>query len=83
MVCTFFRTGNINSDIYTKHFRDLAKKYWMTRFVCIDAEKCPYLAEKLHIWMLPSIVLVKEGKTDHTIRGFDELGGIDFSIIIL
>ena len=28
--------------------------------------------------MLPSIVLVKEGKTEYTVRGFDELGGEDF-----
>merc|ERR1712176_1152022 len=81
VVCTFFRNkdgGALNADVMTRHMRDLAKRYWMTRFVCIDAEKCNYLAEKLHIWMLPSIVLINEGKTEYTVRGFDEMGGIDF-----
>ena len=57
-------------------------KYWGTRFVCVNGEKAPYLCDKLHIWMLPSIVLIKEGKTEHTIRGLDELGGgaIDFPL---
>eukprot|EP00396_MALV-II-16_sp_LP-1_P000415 gene415-130_t len=78
-VCVFFREGQYNSDVMKKHFDTLARKHWMTRFVCINAEKAPYLAEKLHIWMLPSIVLIKEGKTDYTIRGFDEVGGMDFA----
>ena len=66
------------SQVMTKHCEVLAKTYWGTRFVRINAEKCPYLCEKLHIWMLPSIVLIKEGRTEYTIRGFDELGGMDF-----
>mmetsp|Transcript_12247 Transcript_12247/g.29719 ORF Transcript_12247/g.29719 Transcript_12247/m.29719 type:complete len:184 (-) Transcript_12247:482-1033(-) len=79
MVCVFFRVGQLTSDVMTKHFETLCKRYPTTRFCCINAEKSPYLCEKLHIWMLPSIVLIKESKTEYTIRGFDELGGMDFS----
>lgn len=80
MVCVFFRpgTGGLNADTLTKHFEVLAKRYWMVRFCFINAEKAPYLCEKLHIWMLPSMLLIKEGKTEYTIRGFDELGGREF-----
>jgi len=78
MVAVFVRGTDLNTDVMTKHCQALAKTYWGTRFVCMSAEKCPYLCEKLHIWMLPSIVLIKEGGTEYTIRGFDELGGMDF-----
>lgn len=63
--------------MYKKHFDVLCKRYWQCRFCRIEAEKAPYLAEKLHIWMLPSVVLIKDGKTDYTIRGLDEIGGVD------
>ncbi|CAD7948455.1 unnamed protein product [Amoebophrya sp. A25] len=79
MACVFFREGNYNSDVMTKHFETLCRRYVTTRFCRINAEKSQFLSEKLHIWMLPSIVLVKDGKTEYTIRGFDELGGMDFS----
>jgi len=55
----------------------LAAKHMETKFLRVNAEKAPFLVEKLHIWMLPTIVCVKEGKTDHSIVGFDELGGKD------
>lgn len=41
----------------------------------MNVEKSPFLVERLQIWCMPSIVLIKDGKTDHTIQGFDELGG--------
>lgn len=79
MVCVFYRGGTgENEEAMKKHMDVLSKRYWGTRFCRINAEKSLYLAEKLHIWMLPSIVLIKEGKTEYTIRGFDEMGGRDF-----
>ena len=42
-----------------------------------DAEKSQFLCERLGIIMLPTIVLVKDGRTDHSIIGFDEFGGSD------
>ena len=26
---------------------------------------------------MPTVVLIKDGKTEHSIRGFDEMGGVD------
>ncbi len=45
----------------------------------INAEKSPFLCERLNIWMLPSILLIKGSKTVHTISGLDELGGDRFT----
>ncbi|CAM9199329.1 unnamed protein product, partial [Chrysoparadoxa australica] len=47
------------------------------RFLKINAEKAPYLAEKLNIYIMPTILLVKDTQTVHQIRGFDEMGGGD------
>ena len=57
--------------------QELARRHIETRFVKLNIEKSPYLAEKLRIVMLPTIMLIKDGKTEHSIIGFDELGGQD------
>jgi len=75
LVVHFYRPSTWRCDIVDKHFRELSRKHWNTRFVKIDAEKCKYLSEKLHIWVLPSVVCVKDAKTEHTICGFSELSG--------
>lgn len=43
----------------------------------INAEKAPFLVERLKIWMLPTLALVKQEKTTDYVVGFDELGGKD------
>lgn len=72
LVVHFWRESAWRCEIYDKHLRQLAQKHWGTRFVKINAEKAHYLSEKLHIWCLPSLVLCKYGKTDHTVVGFGE-----------
>lgn len=76
-VVHFYRSSNRRCEIVDKHLHILARKHFETKFVRIDAEKSPFVCEKLHIWMLPSIVCIRDGKTDHTLQGFDELGGND------
>lgn len=50
----------------------------------INAEKSPFLAEKLKIIVLPTLALIKNAKVDDYVVGFDELGGTDdFSTEIL
>jgi hypothetical protein len=43
----------------------------------IDAEKSPYLTDKLKIWMLPTLALIKHEKVIDYVVGFDDLGGKD------
>lgn len=77
MVCVFFREGHDSTGILQRHFDELARRHWRVRFCRVNGEKAQFLSEKLHIWMLPSTVLVKDGQTDYTIRGLDEFGGMD------
>jgi hypothetical protein len=49
------------------------------QFVKINAEKSPFLCERLNIWMIPTVLLVKQSKTVHAIAGLDELGGDRFT----
>lgn len=77
VICHFSRPATWRCDIVDKHLHILAKKHVETRMIKINAEKAPYLCEKLRIMMLPTIVLIKDGKTDHSIIGFDEFGGHD------
>jgi thioredoxin-like negative regulator of GroEL len=76
-VVHFYRGSTRRCEIVDKHLDILARKHIETKFIRIDAERSPYVAEKLHIWQLPTIVLVKAGKTEHSIIGFDEFGGRD------
>ena len=76
-VVHFYRPTTRRCEIVDKHFYALAAKHMETKFLRVNAEKAPFLVEKLHIWMLPTIVCVQNGKTDHSIVGFDELGGRD------
>jgi thioredoxin-like negative regulator of GroEL len=41
----------------------------------INAEKCPFFVEKLKIKVLPTIIYFIDGKSVHTVTGFDEFGG--------
>ena len=77
VVVHFSRGTTWRCGIIDKHIGKLVKKHVETKFVKVDAEKSPYLVEKLHIWMLPTLVLIIDGKTDHSVVGFDEYGGND------
>ena len=43
----------------------------------INAEKSPFLVERLKIWMLPTLALIKSEKTVDYVVGFDDMGGRD------
>ncbi|KAL4196807.1 hypothetical protein AMTRI_Chr04g185020 [Amborella trichopoda] len=63
--------------VMDKHLGLLAKRHIETRFVKINAEKSPFLAEKLKIVVLPTLALIKHAKVEDYVVGFDELGGTD------
>ncbi|KAL5561334.1 hypothetical protein UlMin_031081 [Ulmus minor] len=76
VVCHFYRE-NWPCKVMDKHLSILAKQHIETRFVKIQAEKSPFLAEKLKIVVLPTLALIKNAKVDDYVVGFDELGGTD------
>jgi len=77
VVAHFYRSSTARCQIVDAHLAKLAQTHLETRFVKVDAEKNPFLVERLQIILMPSIILIRGGKTDHTIRGFDEFGGTD------
>lgn len=76
VVCHFYRE-NWPCKVADKHLSILAKQHIETRFIKVQAEKSPFLAEKLKIVVLPTIALIKNAKVDDYVVGFDELGGTD------
>lgn len=77
MIVHFYRGVTPRCQIVDAHLGRLAPQHIEARFVKIDAEKNPFLVERLGILIMPTIVLIKDGKTEHSLRGFDELGGTD------
>ena len=77
VVCHFYRDSTFRCKIVDKHLNILAPNHLETKFIKINAEKCPFLVERLRIKVMPTICLAKDGKTIDYIVGFDDLGGSD------
>lgn len=77
VVCHFYRPTTWRCEIIDKHLTALAPKHLETRFIKINAEKSPFLAERLEIVLLPTLVATKNNTTIDMIEGFTELGGSD------
>eukprot|EP00216_Chloropicon_sp_CCMP2111_P004265 CAMPEP_0198235742 /NCGR_PEP_ID=MMETSP1446-20131203/1646_1 /TAXON_ID=1461542 ORGANISM="Unidentified sp, Strain CCMP2111" /NCGR_SAMPLE_ID=MMETSP1446 /ASSEMBLY_ACC=CAM_ASM_001112 /LENGTH=219 /DNA_ID=CAMNT_0043917101 /DNA_START=34 /DNA_END=693 /DNA_ORIENTATION=+ len=76
-VIAHFYRNNWPCKVMDKHLNILAAKHVETKFVRVDAEKCPFLTDKLKIWMLPTLALIKSEKVIDYVVGFDDLGGVD------
>ena len=50
---------------------------WHHHATQINAEKSPFLTEKLKIWMLPTLALIQNEKVEDYVVGFDAMGGKD------
>ncbi|XP_012692696.1 thioredoxin domain-containing protein 9 [Clupea harengus] len=77
VVCHFYRDSTFRCKIVDKHLNILAKKHLETKFLKINVEKAPFLTERLRIKVIPSMALVKDGKTKDYIVGFADLGNTD------
>ncbi|KAG0717487.1 Thioredoxin domain-containing protein 9 [Chionoecetes opilio] len=77
VVCQFYRDQFERCRLVDKHLEILAKKHFETKFCKINAEKAPFLTDRLKIRVLPTICLVKNGKTKDFIVGFTDLGNSD------
>ncbi|EKX53943.1 hypothetical protein GUITHDRAFT_150099 [Guillardia theta CCMP2712] len=77
VICHFYRPSTHRCAIVDRHLAQIANDHVEARFVRLNAEKCPFLVEKLRIVVLPTIALIKNTKTLDYIVGFDDLGGQD------
>eukprot|EP00537_Pseudo-nitzschia_pungens_P010758 CAMPEP_0172384854 /NCGR_PEP_ID=MMETSP1061-20121228/2573_1 /TAXON_ID=37318 /ORGANISM="Pseudo-nitzschia pungens, Strain cf. pungens" /LENGTH=246 /DNA_ID=CAMNT_0013113635 /DNA_START=71 /DNA_END=811 /DNA_ORIENTATION=- len=92
IVFHFYRTSTRICDVFHAHLAKLAAKHLETKFVKINVEGCDnntgggaaFLVERLGVMVMPTLVLVKNRKAFHHVRGFDEVGGTeDFSTNML
>merc|ERR1712071_256449 len=77
VVCHFYRESTFRCKIVDKHLNILATKHLETKFIKLNVEKAPFLTERLRIKVIPSMALVKDGKTKDYIVGFADLGNTD------
>ncbi|CAG9478742.1 phosducin-like protein, putative [Plasmodium vivax] len=77
--CHFYRTTTWRCEYLDSKLISMSKKFLHINFVKINAEKSPFLCERLKIWCIPTLMLIQNGQTEHSIIGFDELGGDNFS----
>ena len=69
VVAHFFRGVSPRCQIVDAHFEKLAKAHLETRFIKVNVEKNPFLVERLQIVLMPTMTLIKDGKTEHSILG--------------
>lgn len=77
IVCHFYRDSTPRCRIVDMHLKTLASKHVEAKFCKVNAEKCPFLTQRLRIKVIPSIALVKDSKTKDYIVGFTDLGNCD------
>ncbi|KAG9271339.1 thioredoxin domain-containing protein 9 [Astyanax mexicanus] len=77
VVCHFYRDSTFRCKILDKHLHILAKKHLETKFIKLNVEKAPFLTERLRIKVIPTLALVKDGKTKDYVVGFGDLGNTD------
>lgn len=74
VIYCFYRPG---TSRYTDDLVELLKKVASThiesKFVLVNAEKSPFLTNKLKIYILPTLVLFMDGKKVKTFAGLDEI----------
>lgn len=77
IIVHFYRDVTERCKIVDKHLRVLAGKHIEAKFCKVNAEKCPFLTQRLRIKVIPSIALIKDSKTKDFIVGFTDLGNCD------
>uniref|UniRef100_A0A8C5LRN2 Thioredoxin domain-containing protein 9 n=1 Tax=Leptobrachium leishanense TaxID=445787 RepID=A0A8C5LRN2_9ANUR len=77
VVCHFYRDSSMRCKILDKHLAIIAKKHIETKFLKVNVEKAPFLCERLRIKVIPTLALVKDGKTKDYVVGFTDLGNTD------
>ena len=55
----FYRQETERCKIFDKHLKILAHKHPETKFAKINAEKCPFLTDRLKIRVIPTLALIK------------------------
>lgn len=77
VVVHFYHGDFERCKIMDHHLRSICQKHTETKFVNINAEKCPFFVAKLQIQTLPTVICFMDGVAFDRVVGFEELGGKD------
>ncbi|KAH0487564.1 MAG: uncharacterized protein KVP18_000471 [Porospora cf. gigantea A] len=77
VLCHFYRPATRLCLELDEKLDLLAQKHLHIRVVKINVERSPFLCERLKIFVIPSMMLIKDGQAVHTMIGFEELGGTE------
>ncbi|CAG9763247.1 unnamed protein product [Ceutorhynchus assimilis] len=77
LIIHFYTNSSERCQIVDKHLKILAPKHLEARFTKMNAEKCPFLAERLKVKVIPTIVLIQKTILVDKIIGFTDLGNRD------
>jgi thioredoxin-like negative regulator of GroEL len=77
VICHFYRDSTFRCKIVDKHLDLLTRSHMECKFVKINAEKSPFLTERLKIRVIPTIALIRDNKPVDYVVGFGDLGNVD------
>eukprot|EP01104_Vermistella_antarctica_P021065 TRINITY_DN92_c0_g6_i1.p1 TRINITY_DN92_c0_g6~~TRINITY_DN92_c0_g6_i1.p1 ORF type:complete len:245 (-),score=74.40 TRINITY_DN92_c0_g6_i1:133-825(-) len=77
IICHMYCPTTKRCEIVDRHLETLSKQHVEARFMRLNAEKSPFLVDRLGVWMMPTIILMTDNKTVDKIEGFDSLGGTE------
>jgi len=77
VIVHFYRNSSPRCEIFDMHLKVLCEKHIETRFCKIDAEKSPFLCDRLAIKVLPVLLLLKDAIAIGRLTGFSELDNRD------
>ena len=75
LIVVFTRNSNKWGKQLLEHCEVLAQKHLEARFVWVDAENAPFLTDRLNIYLLPTIVCVKDNKVHKQHNGLNDISG--------
>lgn len=76
-VVACFARSSRPCDAMERLLTQLAPRHLEAKFIQVDAERCPFLAERMRITVLPTVAVLLEGRAEGYQVGFDGLPGGD------
>uniref|UniRef100_A0A0A9W660 Thioredoxin domain-containing protein 9 n=1 Tax=Lygus hesperus TaxID=30085 RepID=A0A0A9W660_LYGHE len=84
VIAHFYKNDASRCKIFDHHLKLIAPRHLEVKIVKLDAEKCPFLASRLNIKVIPTLLVVVNNITKDKVIGFSDLGNCDdFSTEIL
>ena len=75
VIACFARSSSRPCDAMERLLTQLAPRHLEAKFVRVDAERCPFLADRMRVTVLPTLAVLLEGKAEGYQVGFDGLPG--------